>query len=139
MRLVDRIKPPYDDGGDEDSGEEVPCEFVVAGCDAAEVLDATEHAFDEISLAVGDGIVRDQGFSSRVAGDDGLGSPIGDQVAQPVCIIGRIGKQPGEGADRRDEGRGNRDIAGVAGGQRQDPRPALIVRQGMDFGGAPAS
>ena len=82
--------------------------------------------------------MRDQGFSSRVAGDDGLGSLIGDQVAQPVGVIGRIGKQPGEGADRRDEGRRNRDIAGVAGGQRQDPRPALIVRQGMDFGGSTA-
>ena len=50
-KVQTQLNPPYDDGGDQDSGEKVSGELVVAGCDAAEVLDATEHAFDEISLS----------------------------------------------------------------------------------------
>ena len=34
-----------------DCGEEVGCQAVVAGCDPPEVFEATEHAFDGISVA----------------------------------------------------------------------------------------
>ncbi len=107
--------------------------------DATEVFEASEHAFDKIALAVGGGIVGNDGFSSRAAGDDGLSALFGDRGAQPICVIGLVGKQPGEGPDRRDQSRRNRDIASVAGREHQGPRPALIVRQGVDFGGTPAS
>ena len=126
-RVRTQLNPPYDDGGDEDSGEEVRCELIVSGCDAAEVLDAYKHSLDEIALAVGDGIVRNGDLSCRVTGDDRLGALFGDQVAPPVGVIGLVGEPPGEGADRRGQSRRNRDIAGVAGGQRQDPRPAPII------------
>ena len=138
-RVRTQLNPQYDDSSDEDCGEKVPCELVVSGSDSAEVLDAPEHALNEVTLAVGDSIVGNWDFSCRVTGDDGLGPPFGDQVAQRHRVIGFVGKQPGEGSDRRDQSRGNRNIAGVARRQRQDQRAALLVRQSVDLGGAPAS
>lgn len=42
-----------DDGGEHDGGGEVGCELVIAGGDASPILEAAEHALDEIALAIG--------------------------------------------------------------------------------------
>lgn len=40
------------------------CGRVPPGGDAAEILEATEQALDEVALAVGHGVVRDQRFAA---------------------------------------------------------------------------
>jgi hypothetical protein len=61
---------------------------------------------------------------------------LGDQLPQPVRVIGLIGEKAGEWPGCLDQGRSDRDIAGIARRERQDPRPAQIIRQGVDLGGA---
>ena len=87
-------------------------------------------------MAVGHGIVWDEFFSSRITGDNRLRIVLGDQFSQPICVIGLVGKKAGEWPGRLDQGRSDRDITGIARRERQDPRPAQIVRQGVDLGGA---
>ncbi len=108
-------------------------------CDASEVLKASEHPLDQVALPVGEGIVGNELFSCAVARDDRLGALLGDQFPQPVCVISFVSKKAGERTGGLDQGRGDRDIAGIARGERQDPRPALIVCQRVDFSGAPAA
>ena len=51
-RLV-RVRTRNQNGRDEMDGvEEVRCELVVAGCDAAEVLQSAEHALGGIAIPV---------------------------------------------------------------------------------------
>ena len=41
-------------------------------------LDASQHAFDEVALAIGDGIAENDDRASRVSRDYGLGSLPGE-------------------------------------------------------------
>lgn len=51
---------PEDDGcGDADGGHEGMCASVVAGMDAAPVLEFAEHVLDPVALAVEHGVVGD--------------------------------------------------------------------------------
>jgi hypothetical protein len=45
-------QPERDGRGEMDGAEEVGCELVVAGCDAAEVLQSAEHALGGIAIPV---------------------------------------------------------------------------------------
>src|SRR5258708_1919494 len=63
-RVRTQLGPPSDSGGKGDAGEEVSGELVVSRGDAAEVLEAAEHALDEIALPIKDGVVRDQRLAS---------------------------------------------------------------------------
>jgi hypothetical protein len=53
IRLRTQSGPPDDDGREPDGGGEVGCELAVAGGDASPILEAAEHALDEIALAIG--------------------------------------------------------------------------------------
>jgi hypothetical protein len=53
LNQVHQMMPPDDDGREHDGGGEVGCELVVAGDDASPILEAAEHALDEIALAIG--------------------------------------------------------------------------------------
>ncbi len=48
-------------------------------------------ALDQVALAVGHGVIGDQGLSRGVARNDRLGAPLGEQLAQPVRVIGPVG------------------------------------------------
>src|SRR5712671_7929887 len=63
-RVRTQLGPPSDSGGKGDAGEEVSGELVVSRGDAAEVLEAAEHALDEIALPIKDEVVRDQRLAS---------------------------------------------------------------------------
>ena len=52
-----QLDPPYDGGCHNDSRKEVAGELVVAGCDAPEILEPREHAFDQVARPVGFAIV----------------------------------------------------------------------------------
>ena len=54
--MPDSLTPPCDEGGDGDCGHESLDVSVEAGGDTAPVLEATDHTFDDVALAV-DGTV----------------------------------------------------------------------------------
>ena len=51
---------------------------------------AAEHALDEVSLAIGRGVVRDEWFASSDRGDDRLDLPAGEHDAERVGVVGCI-------------------------------------------------
>jgi hypothetical protein len=53
---VDSIAPIEESGDEVQAGEEVSGEFVVAGGDGAEILDAAVGALDEVAFSVALGI-----------------------------------------------------------------------------------
>ena len=69
-RLGTQSGPPDDDGGEHDGGGEVGCELVIAGDDASPILEAAEHAHDEIALAIGGLVERMMSFAGRIVRDD---------------------------------------------------------------------
>ena len=74
--------------------------FVIARCDAPEVLESAEHAFDEIAQLVGLRIVGMRMLAGRVWRDDSFDR---EPVAQASCVVGAIGqqatRQPGGGQE----------------------------------------
>ena len=57
---------PEDDGcGDADCGHEGVGAAIVAGVDAAPVLDFAEHILDAMTLAIEGAVVRDRDFAVR--------------------------------------------------------------------------
>lgn len=51
----------------------------MAGCDAAEILEAAEHPLDDIASLVGGFVVTVRMLAGRVWRDDGLDPPPGEQ------------------------------------------------------------
>jgi hypothetical protein len=64
--------PPEDCGGEGDSGGEGGRKLVAAGCDASPILQAAEHALDEVALAVGDLVERVTVLPGRLFGMTGI-------------------------------------------------------------------
>jgi len=97
------------------------------------VLELAEEALDEIALAVDaavDGSV-DEALAGR--GDVGFGSGGTDQVEQTVGIVAAVGNdmaalEPGEQLG------GGLQIMGLAGGQHQPHRQAVLIDDGVDLG-----
>lgn len=84
--------------------------------DAAEVLEPAEEPFDDVALAVGDGVVAVRMLAVRLRRDDDVTAAVGKPVAQVAGIVGTVGDElarrsgDGEQVARSDE------VAGVAGG-----------------------
>lgn len=62
---------------------------VVAYVDAAPVLQATEHVFDAVTLAIQDGVVRDQHSSQAGGGDAGCNAALSQHVWEAVAVMAR--------------------------------------------------
>src|SRR5690606_32188457 len=79
---TNRHSPHPDHGGGEvDEAEEVDGEPVVAGGEAAEVLELCEAALDAVAQPVEVAVVRDGGLARAGRGDDGLGADGVDPVS----------------------------------------------------------
>ena len=75
---------------DADCGEEVDGEAIVARGDAAEVLEPTEHPFDEIATLVGSGVVRVWMLAGRIWRNDRLGTAFSKPITQASGVVGSI-------------------------------------------------
>ena len=62
VRVQTHSNPERDDGGEDDGGQEVEGELVVACGNAPEVLEATERCFDPPAITIAPFIVPDRGF-----------------------------------------------------------------------------
>ena len=110
-----------------DGVEEGADDLVVAGGDAAEVLEAADGGFDPPTLAVAAPVVADRDGSVAAAGDDRDGAGFAQAGAEPVGVVGAVGDQSAERTGSRHQVRGGANVGMMAGGQPQDDRPAEQV------------
>ena len=130
--------PERDDGYKRESGGEVACELVVAGCDAAEVLEAAEYRLHPPAVAIAPLVEVDLAFAGTGARDDHADARLAQILAQPVGIVALVGDQAVYRAGRLGQhgGRGLH-VAGVAGAEVDDARAADHVGEDVDLGGRP--
>lgn len=104
MRIPTRLRvwtqsDPVGDGGDErDGGCEVAGEAVVAGRDAAEVLEPTEHALDGVARAVSACVEGMRVTAGGIVGNYDEGAGASGLFAQGARIVALV---PQEHAARR--------------------------------------
>src|SRR6187399_2518472 len=63
---------------------------VEACCEAPEVFELVEAAFDPIAVFVEVGVVRDRDLARRERWDDGEHAGIGDELAKMVAVVGFV-------------------------------------------------
>lgn len=120
--------------GEQDGGEEVPGQLVETGCDASEVLQLVEEAFDQIALTVefgGDWALDHPGPLRRDMRSAADGS---DQVEYGSGVIAAIGDEIAIWSEALDELGNGSMVGGVAGRQRDSQRQALAVDDRIDLG-----
>jgi hypothetical protein len=114
-------------------------EAVVSGGDAAEVLEAAEHAFDGVAVAVEIGREAALPAAVGLGRDIGGGALVFDPAAHRVAVIALVGVHDLGAGEAVEQGLGGEAIGHLAAGQRERDRPAQAVGEGVDFGGAPAA
>ena len=97
--------PPDDSGCEDDGGEEVSGELVVASGDATKVLESSEHALDEVTLAIGDDVMGDQGLTAGDRRNYRLSSVFGDEPPEGIGIVGLVRDEPPQRPGEAAEGR----------------------------------
>ena len=117
---------------------EVDGVLIVARGDASEVLEASEHALDDVAMAVTLSIEGVGLVPVGPVGDDRLDASAlqpSPPMIRVVCLVGEkvtgVGQAPGE-----HDGAG--DVGGLAGGEIERQGTAMGVAYGMDLGVAPA-
>ena len=115
------------------SGQEIAGELVVSGGDAAEVLEPTKAALDDVSAFIGTLVEGMDDDAVGFVGDDGLGAATYDLAAKVVAIIPFVAEERAHGRRERQNIWRRRDIGILAWCQMQDDRPAERIAQRMDF------
>ena len=112
---------------------------IVSGSDAAEVLEAAEHALDGVAVAV------EMGREAALPAPVGLGRDVGrsadgfDLAAYRVAAIALVGVQYFGRGEVIEQGVGGNAVGHLATGQQERDRAAEAVGQRVDFGGASAA
>ena len=82
------------DSGDQlNRGEEISREFVVAGGNAAELLNFIEETLDEVALTVKHEIAFALGLAVRLGRDDWGDSPCCEAVDKPISVVRLIANE----------------------------------------------
>ena len=115
------------------SGQEIPCELIVSGSDAAEVLEPAKAALDDVSAFIGTLVEGMDDDAVGFVGDDGLGAATYDFAAKVVAVIPFVAEERAHGRRVRQNIWRRRDIGILAWCQMQDDRPAERIAQRMDF------
>lgn len=124
-----------DDCGEMDGGEEVCGEF----SDAAEVLEAAKHALDGVPAAIQHAAEGRFEAAVQFWRNVGRSAALGDRVSHGVRIVTTIGDYQGTARQPMDQRRGCATVCGLAASQHEEARTALLVAQGVEFGGASAA
>jgi hypothetical protein len=131
---------PEGDGGDEsDGGKAVVGEAIVSGSDASPILDAAEHALDEVATLIGEAVERVWPGASGAGGDYRLDVVLGQRTSDGIGIIGFVAKQAAGWLDPGQQGRSYDVVGGVAGGEDEGDGPAASVSQRVDLARPPAA
>src|SRR5262249_4209253 len=138
-RVRTQLGPPGDRGGDDDAGEVVGCQLVVAGRDTAEVLETPEHALDAISLAGDASVVGDGWLATSAGRDHGHNASLGQEPSEGVGVVGLIGDQPPQGPAESDQAWCYGDVMQIARRQEEDAWAPALVGQRVDRRGPAAA
>jgi len=121
-----------------DGGEEVSCGLVVAGGDAAELLELGEEVFDQVPCFVEVAIVIPAHLAVGFWGDhDGFAGCSQRDDYPCVGIESLVGDQR-IGLHRRQQMIGASQIGCLAAGQEEAQRIAQGIDQGVDLGAQPS-
>jgi hypothetical protein len=135
-RLISSEPQPH--RGELDHGEEVGGELVVAGSDAAEVLQLREEALDQVALAVE--ALAEAGFPAPVAlgRDVGRGALVLDQLADAIGVVGLIRQHDGSRDEMVEQRVGDLPVMRLPCRQAEPDREPLRVDDDVDLGREPA-
>src|SRR6185437_9125118 len=90
-------------GGDVDCGCEGVGEFVISCMDASPVLEAAEHSFDQVALAIALSVERVRILAGWIVGYDRQSSSFGEEWSQSLAVIGGVGGADGGRRQRREQ------------------------------------
>lgn len=122
-----------------DGAQEVDCELVVAGRNAAVVLQAAEHALDRVAVAIEH--AAEAGVPATVA----LGRDVRDGAlflnlaTDGVRVIGAVGEHEGICRDGLQQRLCGAAVGSLADGEQEAWRASEDVCQGVDLGRASAT
>ena len=71
----------------------IGCKFIVAGGDASPILEAADHALDEIALAIGSLVERMMSLAGRIVRDDRNCAAFEKKATQTIAVVGGVGSQ----------------------------------------------
>ncbi len=137
-RYKTQSDPPDDDGRQRNGCGEVGGQLVIAGSDAAEVLESTEHALDEIALPVGDRIEGVEAFPRRIVRDYRQSAALDQKLTQAIAVVGGIGGTQPSRRQRRQESRRRSDVSELPCRYFESDGASAAIDDGTDFGGASA-
>ncbi len=122
-----------------DVAEEVGCEFVVAGGEAAAVLKAAEHPLDGVAAPVER--LAEAAFPASVAlGWDVWNRTLNlDQVTDAVAVVSAVGMDETAWRQFVQQKLASLAVGSLARRQQEGERSALTISDGVDFGVASAS
>lgn len=113
---MDSIGPVYDSCDERQGGKEISCEFIVAGGDCAEILEAAEGAFDNVSLSVERRIESKAELAIDLVGDDWRRAPALQEMAQMAGVIGLVAEQMLGRGRRGEQGSRTLDVGNLSAG-----------------------
>lgn len=121
-----------------DHCEEVGGELVVAGSDAAEVLQLREEALDQVALAVE--VLAEAGFTAPVAlgRDVGRGALVLDQLTDAIGVVGLIRQHNGSRDEMVEQRVGDLPVMRLPCRQAEPDREPLRVDDDVDLAREPA-
>jgi hypothetical protein len=131
-RVRTQLDPPDGGGGEKNGGQVISGELVVACGDAPEILEPGEHALDEISLAIGFSVMRNERFSPSAGRDDSFNAALLEDSSEAVGVVGLVGDQSFDWAGGRQQVFRHHDVMDIAWGNQQNPGPADGVGEGVD-------
>jgi hypothetical protein len=130
---------PDDKGGDHDGGGRGGCELVVAGGDASPILEAAEHAFDKIALAIGNLIEGMMSFAGRIVRDDRNRAAFEKKATQTIAVVGGVGGQASAWRNSGDQGCRDPNVAEMARRHFDGDGASARIDDGVDLRGAAAA
>ena len=137
-RVRTHSNPVTDDGCEAKCSHEIGGVFVVSGGDAAEVLEASEHALDCVAVPVAGFIKIMELLAVGLVGNDGLDAAAYEPSTPMIGIVGLVGEQVAGVGEAISQHHGARDVGDLAGREIEGEGSAAVVAQGVDLGVAPA-
>ncbi len=122
-------------GGESDGGEEVSRELVVAGGDAAEVLELVEEAFDEVALTVDGFVDRALDLAGAVRRDVGVSAEALDVGHDGFAVVATVTDDIAARHGTVQQFRHRPHIMGLSGGEGELTGQTASAHHGVDLGG----
>jgi hypothetical protein len=117
----------------------VSCELVVACGDASPILEAAEHALDEIALAIGGLVERMMSLAGRIVRDDWNRAAFEKKATQTIAVVGGVGGQASAWRNAADQGCRDSNVAEMARRHFDGDGASARIDDGVDFRGAAAA